>query len=219
MLISRERRFIFIHVAKTAGTSIERALRPYADARGEGVLGKRLSMLGPLARLPFLRDHVRFGIHASARRVRACLGPRLWDECFTFAIVRNPYSRLLSRYKYILGKPDHAHHAAVSRLAGFGDYVRWETRRGRARLHQHHDLCDAQGRVLVDYVGRFERLGEAFAEITGRLGLDVELPHLNATSHDDYRSYYDAETRALAARLCARDLELFGYDFDGQFSR
>lgn len=219
MLISRERRFIFIHVAKTAGTSIERALAPYADPNGEGGLGKRLALLGPLARLPFLRDHLRFGIHASARQVRACLGPRRWEEHFTFAIVRNPYSRLLSRYKYILGQPSHAQHAAVSRLGGFGDYVRWEADRGRARLHQHFDLCDGDGRVLVNHVGRFERLRESFDEITRRLGLKVELPHLNATKHDDYRAYYDAATRAVAARLCARDLELFGYDFDGDAAR
>lgn len=215
MLISHERRFVFIHVAKAAGTSIEHALGPFADRQPEGRLARKLVMLGPLARLPFVRRHVSFGIHATARQVRACIGAARWDDYYTFAIVRNPYSRLLSRYKYLLARKQHRQHAAVARLAGFADYVRWEIGRGRPRLHQHFDLCDGAGRILVDHVGHFERLPEAFAEITRRLGVSATLPHLNATTHEDYRGYYDDATRRLAAQLCARDLELFGYDFDG----
>ena len=85
----------------------------------------------------------------------------------------------------------------------------------RSRMHQSSDLCDAHGRILVNYVGKFETLVSDFTEITTRIGVQVVLPHENKSVHRDYRSYYDNELRELVSRFCARDLELFGYDFDG----
>lgn len=215
MLISHRHRFIFIHVSKTAGTSIERALAPFAEPVDREGIGKNLPLLGPLARLPIIRRFVKFGIHVSASQVRSCVGPGVWDDYLTFGIVRNPYDRLVSRYHYIVSRPEHRRHAKVVQLGGFAAYVRWEIGLNRRRIHQHSDLCDGAGRVLVKHVGKFEALDRDFSEVTRRLGIQAVLPHENKSSHRDYRAYYDDELRELVGRFCARDLELFGYDFDG----
>jgi len=41
------------------------------------------------------------------------------------------------------------------------------------------------------------------------------LPHANVAEHRDYRTYYTPETREFVAQKCRRDIEMFGYEFDG----
>ena len=42
----------------------------------------------------------------------------------------------------------------------------------------------------------------------------VKLKHDNKSAHDDYKSYYDIETRARVAGFVREDAERFGYTFD-----
>jgi hypothetical protein len=72
-------------------------------------------------------------------------------------------------------------------------------------------LQDAEGRQLVDFVGRFERLEQDYASIMERLGLDVGLPHLNRTAGRDYQTWYTAESAAAVVRLWAVDFRTLGY--------
>jgi hypothetical protein len=45
------------------------------------------------------------------------------------------------------------------------------------------------------------------------IGLDAELPHLNASRRAAYQSYYDEETREIVAQWFREDIEVFGYRF------
>jgi len=69
------------------------------------------------------------------------------------------------------------------------------------------------GEVIVDFVGRYERLQADLDEVGGRLGIPAALPHLNRSSHRDYREYYTDETRDIVAARFARDLAQFDYRF------
>ena len=64
-------------------------------------------------------------------------------------------------------------------------------------------LCDRQGKLLVDYVGRFETLRDEFDFITRKLGLNADLGHVNSSKHRDYRSYYDDKLIELVAERLA----------------
>lgn len=74
--------------------------------------------------------------------------------------------------------------------------------------------ADEDGTPLVDFVGRYENLIEDFGKVREILGLDADLPHLNATEREPYSAYYDEETRLLVADMYGRDLEMFGYRFE-----
>lgn len=214
MLISRRRRFIFIHVDKAAGTSIQDALRPFCEPVSGVRLRRKIPLLGPLARLPLLRDWVEFGEHITAEDLRRCLPGPVWAGAFKFAFVRNPWARLVSRHQYLIAHPENRHHRRAVRL-GFPAFVRDEIRRNRRHSHQVGYLCDRSGSPLLDFVGRFEELGRDFGEVCRRIGVEAALPHLNASVRGDYRSFYDAALREEVGRHFARDCELFGYDFDG----
>jgi hypothetical protein len=211
MLISNQ--FLFIHVDKAAGTSIQRALQPFAGQRAGSRLRRRLVWLGTANRFFNLYRALEFPEHVTALTVKKCLPPDLYSRLFKFAFVRNPWDRLVSRYSYLLRNEDHPRHKFVKAMNGFEDYLDWEIRRGK--MSQHDYVCGANGGWLVDFVGYYERLHEDFANVCARLKVDAQLPQANSSSHRNYKTHYTPATREAVAKHFQRDIDLFGYEFDG----
>jgi len=212
MILSYSSGFIFIHIEKAAGSSIQQALRPHAGVQPNSRLRRRLTWLGPLNRIGGLHRAVQFGEHVTADEVKRCLPAEVYGALFKFAFVRNPWDRLVSRYAHLLRSTDRRRHRFISGLEKFEDFLKWEIQRGSC---QYPYVTDAQGNQIVDFIGHYERLAEDFAKICARLKIPAELPHANVSEHRDYRSYYTPETRELVAKEFRRDLEMFHYDFDG----
>lgn len=216
MLLSNHPAFLFIHIDKAAGTSIQRALQPFAQARADSRLRRRLVWLGKLNRIGGLYRALEFPEHVAAHTVKNCLPPDLYSQLFKFAFVRNPWDRLVSRYSFLLRSENHPRHDFVKRMSGFEDYVKWEVSRGS---FQHTYVTDSAGKMIVDFIGYFERLNEDFAKACARLKVQAQLPQANTSSHKDYRTYFTLSLRELVAKHFRRDIELFGYDFDGLTAR
>lgn len=223
MLISHSHRFIFFHVAKTGGISVRRALEPYAEEP------ERFKIPRP-ARLKAGKPNPFYGVweamllHAKASDAQHELPVEVFEPYFKFAFVRNPWDLQVSMYHFILREETHLRHALVRSLGSFEAYLEWLVQtpnpfpKGATRLQQE-PLIDGEGRLLVDFVGRYERLAEDFEQVCKHLRLDVYLPHLNRTEHQDFRRYYTDATRALVAEHFAEDIERFGYTFDGPIER
>ncbi len=187
-------RAVFIHINKTGGTSIEYALHLRSERK-------------------------------TALEKRRELGAERFAAAFKFAFVRNPWDKVVSHYHYRVrtgrihratyggsgGDPDIAFRDWVLRAYGERDPAYFND--ARPFMAQWQWLCDEEGRCMVDYVGRFERLAEDFAQVAARLGVEARLPHAKPGAHGHYRGYYDDETRAVIAERFARDLEAFGYRF------
>jgi hypothetical protein len=213
MILSYSSGFIFIHIEKAAGSSIQQALLPFANVAANSRLRRRLAWLGPLNRMGGLYRAVQFGEHATANEVKGCLPPGVYEGLYKFAFVRNPWDRLVSRYAHLLRSKDRRRHNFISSLEKFEDFLQWEIQRDSA--NQFPYVTDAQGKLIVDFVGRYETLAADFEKICARLKIQAELPHANVSEHRDYRTYYTPETREFVAKQFRRDIEMFGYDFDG----
>lgn len=207
MLISDTHRFVFVHLQKNAGTSMVHVLRPYAV---EGPRSKWYSLLRVLG-LPRDYRRYKFREHAPLREAERRMPRDRFEEYFKFGFVRNPWDRLVSDYAGLLQNPAHRRHRQAARLSDFAAFIEWEARRGR-RV-QRDMLMDRSGRVAVDFVGHFERVGEDFAEACRRIGIEAELPHRNPSRRGDYREWYDERTREMVRRYWATDIEAFGYEF------
>ncbi|MBD3368994.1 hypothetical protein GF402_01370 [Candidatus Fermentibacteria bacterium] len=196
---------IFIHIPKTGGNSVTRALTG---------IPKRGESLSP-----------QIGKHAKAEEVRFLLGRKAWDRCFSFALVRNPWDLMVSCYHWWIQKapqlPYHRRHSRrIARMGSFDRFIR--SRYGTGMINERPgDLFDwyTDGRrTIVDYVGRLENIEEDWREICGRAGIPhVEMPHINPSRRGSYVEYYDSGTKELVARRFARTIETFGYEFgDGE---
>jgi hypothetical protein len=84
-MISHKHRFIFIHIPKTAGTSIEEALRDESCQLLPGEWDYRRAPHAPLN-------------HLTLQEVADCgiLTPAQLKSYFKFCFVRNPWDRLVS---------------------------------------------------------------------------------------------------------------------------
>jgi hypothetical protein len=212
MVFSQQPPFLFVHIDKAAGSSIAVALQPDGWRRRHTRWRRRLMWLGPLNRIGFYRV-MEFPAHAYASVAKRCLPPGVYDNLFKFAFVRNPWDRLVSRYSYLLKVKNHPRHKFIQQMKSFDEYVTWEIE--RAKFFQHTYVTGPDGKLIVDFIGHYERLQEDFAKVSAGLGIKAELPRINSSSHRDYRSYYTLETRRQVGEFFKRDCELFGYDFDG----
>lgn len=222
MLLSHSHRFVFVHIFKTAGTSVVKALIPYARrvdrvAYSRGRLKRAIQFANRLAGLQHngLRHLTGYHKFATAAEIRARLGADRWERYFTFSFVRNPFDQVVSAWQHLRRLPDHPLHPLAARL-DFPDFVAAMAERGpRTQLQA---LADGDGRLLVDFVGRTESFARDLEAICRELGIPFPgAPHENASPRRsrDHRDYYDDATRERVARCFAADLERFGYDFDG----
>jgi hypothetical protein len=69
------------------------------------------------------------------------------------------------------------------------------------------------GRLIVDIVGKLERVNDDWEIITQKAGSSARLPHLNRTRHRPYSAYYgDAQILNLVGDRYCEDIDRFGYD-------
>ena len=219
MLVSYDPPFMFVHIDKAAGSNIQHALRPFMKVKGRSKLRRLLRLFGPITRVGGFYRQIEFSEHASAAKVKRSLPPDVYAGLFKFAFVRNPWDRLVSRHAYLLRKTEHARSRQVNELGGFDAYLRWELARTGKRggmRHQADYVLGADGDLIVDRIGYFERLEEDFASICRRIGVPASLPLPKTHApRKDYRSFYSDETRDLVAKAYDRDIQLFGYSFHG----
>ncbi len=219
MLISYRKNFLFIHIAKTGGTSIRAALRPYRWGGWYSVPLWLASQVSQLTR-PRHKLGLKFPRHAKAIAAKEMLPEPVYRDLFKCAIVRNPWDLQVSSYHHIRReKPE-----VLRGVTNFGDFLRLKFDPERpydymldtsAEL-QHEYIVDLQGRVIVDFIGRYESLEEDFDTICQRIGISTpHLPHLRkAREREDYRTYYDDSLAEMVAEHYRRDLDVLGYTFD-----
>jgi hypothetical protein len=85
-------------------------------------------------------------------------------------------------------------------------------------LPQTDWISNPAGRLMVNFVGYFERLDDDFQTIARKIGVSVELQKRNvvARGRKDFRNFYNSETRKIVSRVYERDIRLLGYDFDNR---
>lgn len=208
MLISETKKFIFVHVQKTAGTSLTQLLAPHCLQPPASRLARLAS---DLHLLPWRQHHFR--IHDPLRRAQSVLPDPVYRDMFKFAFVRNPWSRLVSWYEYILRSEGHHRRERVTGLGGFDAFVEHYT--GNPRRSQWSMLVDRDGGLGVDFVGRLETLDADVARLCQQLGLEAGiLPHRNKADSRRWQDYYSPRSVDLVQQRWRKEIEAFGYSFE-----
>jgi len=185
---------IFIHIPKTAGVSLVKAI--YGDVTLEG--------------------HRSFYFNSIALNIKN-------EKYFSFTFVRNPFDRLYSSYMFLKkGGMNHYDRVAfetyLSEFKDFEDFVLNGLDNSLISkithlIPQHKYLCDKKGLILVDFVGRFENLEDDIILLSKKLKKDIELDHYNYNKKKNYREAYTDEMIVKVYQVYQKDIDIFEYSF------
>lgn len=203
-MISHEYKCIFIHIPRTAGSSLESA-----------IIKKDWWRIEPETK----------HIYAStAKRIYA----EYWDEYFKFSFVRNPWSRMLSMSKYGVFYGCHK----IDNTLNFDSYIKKLDRfnnfeidpRSKTAKENFKEFNRIDNSIYLNilneelnFIGKFENLDKDFEFIANKIGLDSSiLPHKEKgkKSKNDYSKFYNLESQQLVANLYEKDINYFNYTFE-----
>lgn len=202
MIINHKHRFLFVHIQKTAGTSVTEALN---QLEGSQQLGYHHSMIDTIENAAY-------------------------EGYFVFCFIRNPFDRLVSWWNMMMHKGIHNDFSRylLSRSNSFSEFLdcteiideqnpleRWMDQPYPKSIayNQLDYITGENGIMAVNFIGRFESLKGDFRKMSEAIGVKLELPYSNAFDRDHYREYYGAADVEKVKQMYKRDLDYFGYDF------
>lgn len=220
MLISHSKKFIFIHIYKTAGTSVMAIFLPCARLIDRFVYENRYSRAVVRRINRYMgweddgnRQFTGFHKHGSAKDVIAKLGKDRFDDYFTFAFVRNPFDFLVSLYFYIRQAKSHRFHSRVTQME-FSEFLHWYISQNPDR--QTDFITDEKGDVVIDFVGRFESIEADVKHVCDILSIPFsQLPHKNLSRErkkKDFMEYYNESDKSLVKEYFHDDFDLLEYN-------
>ena len=221
MVISQEERYLFIHIPKTAGTSLTHAMikeTGISPTSIQGVDGK---------------DH-EIITHSGALQLKQMLGKH-YDGLYSFSVVRNPWDRMVSLYNFKIQsaqqrltgkrpqKPGTSKEGDMKEIAYLSTlgFERWLLEgdcdshlygESLTRLPQLCWLTDEDGKVIVSHIAKFEDLDSELKKLQERFRMNFEGPTGNPSIHAPWSLYYNEETFACVQARFQADIQMFGYE-------
>lgn len=221
MLISHKHKFIFLHNYKVAGMSITKALSSYAlvDSPKTSLISLFIDYCGlnnifnglTGTGLDRLTSKYCYSKHINASELKDSMPDKHFNRYFKFGFVRNPWDWQVSLYSYMKNKVDHHQHHLIKNMS-FEDYIEW---RVNEDLHlQKSFFYDSSDNCLVDFIGKLENIESEVEQISKKINIKINLPHVNKSKRKrDYKTYYNSNTRKMIEQHFEEDIRLFNYQY------
>ncbi|MDK9557287.1 sulfotransferase family protein [Marinobacter sp. M216] len=223
-MISHDYKMIFIHVPKSAGTSIENAFGHDLGAQGRGSQDHRaIREIEPVQISNYLRinsDNANFfyrrikKLKTNNPNNKIGITRKQYQEYFKFTIVRNPFSRTHSWYRGIMRDPINLRAYGLPSPIPFEEFLDRFLHKRRLMKPAVWFLKSFNGGIELDFVGKFENLTHDFGLVCDQLGVQVSLPHKLDGGGTDWRSEYNDRTRSMVEKFYHEDISTFGYKFE-----
>ena len=218
MLISHKHKFITIDIPKTGTRSMRMSLKPL------GIL----DIIGG----PYSTKDNSFEQHGSALSAKEqfALNGWSWDEYYKWIIVRNPWARYFSFFKYL--KSYGEKYLRQDKSITWGPV---QVNQGKISVDLFKDKADQQvlkkiidgnhsqdkyysdqnGKIIVDHIASFENLKNEFTCLCNKVGVDApKLQHGNKSSnHLSLDDIYTQELIDLVAEKESSVITLKSYDY------
>jgi len=207
MPISQKHKCIFIHIPKTAGTSIESCLDMHGDLDSIG-LKKYTNQTSNFDTL-YGNDLQ----HLRAKEIEAHVGKETFETYYKFSIVRSPYTRAVSDAAWEGGKWEKKE--TLSQIQ-FDKYIEnlwtcYEKKNFTIHNAPQNTYLFSNGKSLVDFIGKQESLTHDWKIIQRILNVKCELPKRMQSSYQDPFSYYNKQSLKIIETVYSQDFELLDY--------
>ncbi len=215
MILSRARRYIFIHIPKTGGTALTLALEARA-ARDDILIGDTPKARARTHRQKGLTARGRLWKHATLADLDGLADAEFLDGCFILTLVRNPWDRLVSTYHWLRAQGFDHPSVTLARATSFSTFLNHPDTQARLiRWPAEAYMRDATGRLRCTAWLRLEHLTDDLAPFEAHLGFRLApiAPANRSLRDPDWRGHFSDADADLVARLCAPDIARFGYGF------
>ncbi|BAW80179.1 hypothetical conserved protein [Candidatus Nitrosoglobus terrae] len=200
-MIGIKHQFIFVHIPKTAGNTLQSILSPYSE---DSIVASSN------------KDGIhRFGLssaygttkHATLSEYFSALGAQLFWSMKKFTCIRNPWERAISFYF-----SPHRGHRIWDRNTFVQELDKIQSMVSFLQLSN-----EGNPDKNLNFIIRYEQLNQDFCRLCNDLGFEKKnLPILNKGNRQPYVSYYDSGLIQMVADRFAADIKLFGYEFSSQ---
>jgi hypothetical protein len=216
MIISRGRKFIFVHIPKTGGTALSLALEARA-MKDDILIGDTPKARARKGRLKGVKAAGRLWKHSTLSDVAGLVSAEEVASFFTVTLVRNPWDRMVSYYHWLRSQA-FAHPAVgLAKANDFSGFLNHPQTQTSLRLWPYAAyMRDAQGIERASLFARLEHLEADLAPFENHLGFRLTpLPRANESGRvRDWRGFYSDADAGLVFQMCGGDVQRFGYGFD-----
>tara|TARA_B100000787_G_scaffold8940_1_gene6799 strand:+ start:1240 stop:1881 length:642 start_codon:yes stop_codon:yes gene_type:complete len=211
LVISKKNKLIFFHIPKNAGTSVSSLLLKNESFYYPWVILSKI--LRKFKRTDnFFFDNFQkkiylFTSHETVRTIERKISSEIYDNFFKFAVVRNPYSRFVSRYNYMKS-------TNTLKELSFPEFLKKHVELSLIADQQYRFLLNKNGKIGVNKIIKFENINEEMTEFSKANNLKLsKFKKLNISTTENYKDYYDTDTKKIVEDFCKEDLEFFNYSF------
>jgi hypothetical protein len=189
--------FIFVHIPRTGGTSLERLLLSLESIdTWEAMHRKKIvdQLVGPVK-------------HYRASRVQALAGQALWDKALKISIIRNPFDKVISHFFQ-------PYYRAINALSG--NSLELFLTAYCPAPHEDGLTCNDYLDREVDVLIRYESYADQLFELLSPMGVRHEqiMERIGAVRQAvGYRKYFSSRTRGMVEKLYHDDIARFNYEF------
>jgi hypothetical protein len=211
-MISNKKKFIFLHIPKTGGSSIEKALCRYSNKKVYKIPGNGIGLPGK---------------HYKIKTIKNEYGTDMLNDYFKFTFIRNPFDRAVSFYafcrylpveKFLKSKKTSLNKEWLSlskeaRKKDFNDWIISEFGKIPSFSIWPY-LCNENDEIIVDFIARFKNIQRDFNIICEHIHVNIKLPHINKRKRKiNYRNYYNNKAKNFISKYCKKEIEYFKYKF------
>ena len=203
-----ELKILFIDICKNAGSSISRGFR------------RKFPELKAKGRHHSVRNFTAKGFDPEDGSIwKATCDPVTEEDLNTyrtFAVIRNPYDRLVSLYLWGKMYNRHSFEKFIYNIKE-NKYVEFNRHRYRTQLEW---ISDYDNNIRVQKLLRFESLNQDFYNLLKewnipqyKLGKENAAENHIGKKRKHYRDYYNPASRKMVEKIYAKDLEYFNYEY------
>lgn len=207
-MISIQKKFLFVHVPKTGGNSIQNALSRYSE---DDIVELNKHHDG-VERFEIRNQKYDITKHSTLSHYKSVLDETIYGSLFKFASIRNPWDLMISYYfsphRGFSEWNRQIFLSLVERMPPLRHYIceRPSTREGKGNSKLDTD---------IDYLMRFESIDDEFEVVCGKLNIPPQrLPKRNASIRLHYSRYYDDDLREIIRQKFNEEIVFGNYIFE-----